>query len=41
MAPNESSFCCLGGGGPPAEVEAVALLAALCLTPPGATCSVT
>ena len=35
----KSSFCFLGGGGPPAEVEAVALLAALCLTPPGGTCS--
>ena len=36
----KSSFCCLGSGGPPAEVEAVALLAALCWTPLGGTCSV-
>ena len=36
----KSSFCCLGGGGPPAEVEAVALLAALCLKTHGGTCSV-
>ena len=36
----KSSFCCLSSGGPPAEVEAVAVLAALCSTPPGETCSV-
>ena len=36
----QTNFCCLVGGGPPAEVKAVALLAALCLTPAGVTCSV-
>ena len=36
----KSSFCCLDGGGLPADVKAVVLLAALCFTPPGGTCSV-
>ena len=32
------AFAFLGGGEPTAEVKAVALFAALCLTPPGGTC---